>query len=622
MFVLERLYWLQQDKSHKLRMRKISRYIVIALLLIIGIKIIVAFKHSDQPGPKADQPFSPSFLEVSTKNDGIFILEGTQKRIDFLKFSDNKLKQGQVFKNLPTGMVQSKDQVIVTTDYSDGRVHIIDSNSLKEVYSFSAGTGARSPVLLKSKNQLVLCHIWLDEIGIYSLPKGKLLKTIPVLRQPYASVLSPDEKYLFVSNFITHQRADQDTVSSAISIINMQTLEIEKHILLANGSNALRGISLSSDGAYVLISHNLGRFQVPTTQLEQGWMNTSALSVIEVESLNYEGTVLLDEPENGAAGSWGISCFEGSMVVAHSGTHDVSFIDEKSFFEKLKGTENRESLSYNLNFLGNIRERVSMPGNGPRAVCQSEAGTFVGMYFSDTINQIVFESDQYQINSYALNSGFYESNERLGEKYFNDASYCFQGWQACTGCHPMDARTDGLNWDLLNDGMGNPKNCKSMLLSHATPPAMITGIRPDAETAVRAGFKYIQFAQVPDSYASSVDAYLSSLKALPSPFLDKGKLSHSARRGEKQFNELGCNYCHPSPYYTDMKMHTFVSPNDSLGEQSWDSPTLIEVWRTGPYLHDGRCAKMKEVFVKEKHGIHKELTDSELNDLVAYVLSL
>jgi len=210
----------------------------------------------------------------------------------------------------------------------------------------------------------------------------------------------------------------------------------------------------------------------------------------------------------------------------------------------------------------------------------------------------------------------------LGEKYFNDAHYCFQGWQSCNGCHPMDARTDGLNWDLLNDGIGNPKNCKSMLLSHVTPPAMITGIRADAETAVRAGFRYIQFAQVPEENSKAVDAYLMSLKAVPSPFLSEGVLSKSAKRGKDIYNELGCINCHPSPYYTDLKMHTFVSPNDTLGEQNWDTPTLVEVWRSGPWMHDGRCADMKEVFTLEKHGINGELSEEQLNDLVEYVLSL
>jgi len=159
-------------------------------------------------------------------------------------------------------------------------------------------------------------------------------------------------------------------------------------------------------------------------------------------------------------------------------------------------------------------------------------------------------------------------------------------------------------------------------LSHATPPAMITGIRADAETAVRAGFRYIQFAQVPEEHSMAVDAYLMSLTPVPSPFLSGGKLTKGAHRGKELFSELDCVICHSSPHYTDLKMHTFVSPNDTLGEQRWDTPTLVEVWRSGPWMHDGRCADMREVFTLEKHGISRELSEKQLNDLVEYVLSL
>lgn len=78
-----------------------------------------------------------------------------------------------------------------------------------------------------------------------------------------------------------------------------------------------------------------------------------------------------------------------------------------------------------------------------------------------------------------------------GDMYFHDATICFQNWQSCATCHPNDARMDGLNWDLLNDGMGNPKNTKTLLLSHQTPPCMATGIRKNAEVAVRSGVKYM-----------------------------------------------------------------------------------------------------------------------------------
>jgi hypothetical protein len=105
-----------------------------------------------------------------------------------------------------------------------------------------------------------------------------------------------------------------------------------------------------------------------------------------------------------------------------------------------------------------------------------------------------------------------------GDMYFHDATICFQNWQSCATCHPNDARMDGLNWDLLNDGMGNPKNTKTLLLSHQTPPCMATGIRKNAEVAVRSGVKYILFMEGEDEIYESIDEYLKSLKPLPSPY--------------------------------------------------------------------------------------------------------
>ena len=87
---------------------------------------------------------------------------------------------------------------------------------------------------------------------------------------------------------------------------------------------------------------------------------------------------------------------------------------------------------------------------------------------------------------------------RLGEMYFNDGTLCLQGWQSCASCHSCDARVDGMNWDLQNDGIGNPKNVKSLLLSFETPPVMSMGVRADAATAIRAGIRYILFADLPE----------------------------------------------------------------------------------------------------------------------------
>ena len=163
-----------------------------------------------------------------------------------------------------------------------------------------------------------------------------------------------------------------------------------------------------------------------------------------------------------------------------------------------------------------------------------------------------------------------------------------------------DARADGFNWDLTNDGVGNPKNTKSMLLAHRTPPAMVTGVRPDAESAVRAGIEHILFADQPTRHATAIDEYLKSLKPAASPYLTEGRLSPAARRGKELFesDEVGCFECHPAPWYTDLLKHDVGTRGPYDQRAQFDTPALIEVWRTAPYLHDGRYTTIRQLIAE------------------------
>jgi cytochrome c peroxidase len=215
---------------------------------------------------------------------------------------------------------------------------------------------------------------------------------------------------------------------------------------------------------------------------------------------------------------------------------------------------------------------------------------------------------------------------RTGEQHFNDATLCFQKWHSCASCHPGNGRADALNWDLLNDGLGNPKNTKSLLMAHKTPPAMITGIRANAKVAVRGGIRFIQFAVRPEEDAVAIDEYLMSLKPLPSPHLQKGRLSRAARRGEKIFKKAACADCHPAPLYTNLTKYNVGTGKNREVDTEFDTPTLVEAWRTGPYLHDGRAVTIKDVLTKfnagDKHGETSKLSTKEISDLAEFILSL
>lgn len=567
--------------------------------------------------------FSPSAIEIDKNLETLIVAGKTAKEVRMYKLDDFSHFKTLKTKLNPTAIALGDKEILITTTFSEGKLLLVNKKSFKQKESINVGHGAVDVIANKDFSKAYVANQFSNDISVVNLKTKRETKRIPVLRQPTQLEISKNGKYLFVANFLTAGRADVDTVTAEISIIDLDKEELIKNIPLANGSNALRGMAQSVDGKYIFISHNLGRFQVPTTQLEQGWMNTSAMSIIDASSLKYVATILLDEPENGAAGSWGIDCTSEYILVAHSGTHDFSVIDYPKFIEKLMLTEDKASLSYDLRFLSGIRKRVKSSGNGPRVLKAYNEQVFVANYFSDFIDVVDLNNPvPANYKQLVLNDKLVIDEVRLGEIYFNDASYCFQHWQSCNGCHPGDARTDGLNWDLMNDQMGNPKNCKSMLGAHKTPPAMISGIRPDAETAVRAGFKYIQFAKIEEEHAEAVDEYLKSLKPVPSPLLVDGQLSAKAKKGKQVFEEVGCVHCHKGPWLTDQKIHEIGKQGEYDHQNKWDTPTLIEVWRTGPYLHDGRAATLKDVFAREKHGLRKELSEEEIDILVEYVMSL
>ena len=557
--------------------------------------------------------------DIAITDEGYILL--ANKGCQELRMIDSggKLIKSWELANPATGVVAIGKKAFVTTSNAEGYVTAVDlEGDYRTIYTAQTGMGACAPVVSKDGATLYVCNRYKGTVSEIDASTGELLREVSVLREPCAATLSADGKTLFVNNFLPAQRADVDYVAAAVSVIDCSTFTKIKDIQLCNGSNALRGITSSHDGRYVFISHNLGRFQVPTSQLQQGWMNTNAISVIDAEKQQYIGAFTVDEPDRGAGGVWDIACSEQYLVVSQSGTHDVSIIDYNALTERIQGYGDYTMLDHDLYFLRDIRSRVAIYGNGPRNMALKEGVVYIPTYFSDTLN--IIDIAQQSVTSLSYNPGRIESAVDRGEKAFNDAALCYQNWQSCNGCHPGQGRADAMNWDLMNDGIGNPKNCKSMLYAFQTPKCMISGIRDHAGLAVRAGYKFIQFCDVEESVATDVDEYLRSLKPLPSPYLVDGELSAKAQQGKRIFEKHNCAACHSGEYYTDMRTHR-IGDNVEFA-QGWDTPTLVEVWRTAPYLFDGRAATMFDLFYEYRHGIDGKISRKDAEALAEYVNSL
>jgi cytochrome c peroxidase len=274
----------------------------------------------------------------------------------------------------------------------------------------------------------------------------------------------------------------------------------------------------------------------------------------------------------------------------------------------------------------NAIARLALPGHGPRGVAMSPDGATVAvaLYYSGQLALVDAKSNA--LRTVSLGAQAAESEARKGDRLFHDARLSFQGWLSCASCHP-DTRADGFNWDLLNDGMGNPKNSRSMLWSDRTPPMMSLAVREDMEHAVAAGFRFILFRQPEPGETEAVVAYFKSLAPAPSPYRVGGKLSAKAEKGKAVFDKAGCAACHPGPLFTDLKTYDVGTSHETdRAEKKFDTPTLVELWRTAPYLHDGSAATLREVFKehnpKDQHGNTSKLSDDDLGALIEYLLSL
>jgi cytochrome c peroxidase len=103
-------------------------------------------------------------------------------------------------------------------------------------------------------------------------------------------------------------------------------------------------------------------------------------------------------------------------------------------------------------------------------------------------------------------------------------------------------------------------------------------------------------------------------------------MNESAVRGKKVFEKAECISCHNPPYYTTLGAYNLGYGTGQDAEKPFDTPTLIECWRTGPYLYDGRAATLEEAFshwnADDKHGKTSKLTPDEVKDLLEYIRSL
>jgi YVTN family beta-propeller protein len=600
----------------------------------------------ESPRARAGQPVykSPTCIAFSPNGRFAFVTNHTANTLAAVDTEAGKVVAEVPVGRAPTGVAVSPDGGIVFVAHTlDHSIGFVDAGKRKLVATVPCGYEPTGLAISPDGKRLYSANHISDDVSVIDVPGRKETARVPVGRAPTYLALTPDGKRLLVNNSKGRQPATDPNLTGFVSVIDTASGKVvaEKR---SPGTMLLNmGIAVSGDGKYAFSVHSRPNFNITPSQLNQGWVHTNALSIFPLTDdpagAGEVVTVLLDNVSSGVANPHGIAVSRDGrrLFVSHRGAHVVSVVDLMRLRQHLQRTkpEVLATAHVNLGFLwqqGDIVRRVPSGGRCPNGVAVSPAdgSVYVANYFSDRL-AVLDGTTGKLLRLIDLGGPDKMTVVRRGAMLFHDGTQCFQHWLSCTSCHP-NVRSDGVNWDLLNDGQTNPKNAKSLVGSWQTPPAMAMGVRASMEVAVEKGFLFIQFVQPGDDVLEAVQAFLRSVEHIPSPFHRRpdGSLDEKARRGEKVFQKAGCRMCHPAPLYTDLRSYDVgTRTRRELArnrEREFDTPSLRELYRTAPYLHDGRAATIEEVLTKhnpkDQHGRTSKLTRQELADLVAFLKSL
>lgn len=240
----------------------------------------------------------------------------------------------------------------------------------------------------------------------------------------------------------------------------------------------------------------------------------------------------------------------------------------------------------------------------------------------------------------------------LGKQIFYNANtreMNADGYLACATCH-VDGMSDGQTWDFTDRGEGlrNTIDLRGKGGTGHGPVHWSANFDEihDFENDIRGAFGGSglmtdeDFAATADPLGAAkagrserldaLAAYVTSLDRFPrSPFrTPSGRLTEAAEDGRKLV-ERKCLDCHGGPALTDSgrgELHDVGTIRAGSGQRlggplrGLDTPTLLGLWATAPYLHDGSAPTLADVLDQPDHV--GNLTDRDRERITAFLLQV
>jgi YVTN family beta-propeller protein len=582
---------------------------------------------------------SPSDLALAPGGERLFVVaQGTDEvlEVDLAALAvTRRLAVGR----RPHGIAVSPDGArLYVALRGEDRVAVLETATGREVAGVGVGLRPCGIALSPDGATLIVANSGSDDVSLVDTATMAECKRLAAGREPYDVACAPDGALAWVANRMSSQGGPRVPAQAELTAVDLGRGRVVERRELAS-AHLSEGVAVSRSGA-ALVSLVRARNVVPIVQVAQGWVVNSALGL----ALPGDRGVLqlpLDEVNAYFADPSGVAVDDrgGRAYVAAGGADCVSVVDLRRV-EELVAEGSTAGAGPFADDLGASAQYVvgRVPtGPNPRELALSPDGArlYVCERLSDSI-AVVDTGTLEVVGRVDLGGPEELTIERRGERVFHRAAITFQGQFSCRSCHP-DGHVDGLVYDFAIDGVGrNLLDNRSLLGIADTAPFKWNGKNKSLHEQCGPRFaKVLTMADpFPDEQLDELVAYIESLPPPRRPAGEPGAVARGRVLFERTVDRSGepiepgkrCTTCHNGPFFTDRLVSSVVTQGPTDSSDEFDTPHLVGIADSAPYLHDGRAPTLEEIWTvhspDDTHGRVNDLNKAQLNDLIEYLRTL
>ena len=589
---------------------------------------------------------SPLNLTVSGDGNHIFVVAQDGDAVLKLDTRTREIVAKTVVGDHPHSVIlDSEKQLLYVSNQWSDNVSVLDAMSLTHLDTIKAGNGPSGLALSADKKRLYVVNTFSSSVSVLDIASEKELKRLRVGDDPTGIAVSRGDQIMVGSR---RARLSEYGVPLETDLVQIDSKydRVKERISMSN-AYMIENIAFTPSSDLALTTLMRPKNNIPSVQVESGWMMTHGIGLIENQPGGKTAQLLIDEPNSYYPDPYDIVVTPDGRkaFVSSSGVNVISVIDMESLRSLVKNSTQAE-LDQLANDLGAGRSFIISrigTGAGPKGMVISPDGKnlYVAEQLEDRIAIIDVETLQ-NIGTMDLGGPGKVSVLRQGRRLFTNAGHTFQNQYSCYTCHP-DNHEDGLVYNMAGKHMGrNLANTQSLREIGDTAPFKWNGKNQTVYKQDGMRFSTILTRTEAFSYndLDAITAYI--MRGIDHPpnlqYNPDGNLTASQERGKAIFERTvdnngdvipeinRCVTCHPAPLYTNRQMADVSTLAKTDDPMLFDTPHLTNLFASPPYLHDGRAKTLEEIWTvyaeDDRHGRVNDLTKPELNDLINYLKSL